>query len=70
MGKSYSGDLRERVFGEIADGHSRRSAARRFRVSASRGVLLAQRMRETGSLAPARQGGRLAGASWRLIARF
>lgn len=56
MGKAHSGDLRVRVYGEIADGSSRRAAARRFGVSASTGVRLAQRMAETGSLAPARQG--------------
>ena len=56
MGKSHSLDLRERVYGEVAAGQSRRSSARRFGVSASTGVRLAQRMAETGSLAPARQG--------------
>ena len=56
MGKAHSGDLRERVYGEIADGRSRRASARRFGVSASTGVRLARRMAETGSLAPARQG--------------
>src|SRR5690606_5623484 len=56
MGKAHSGDLRERVYGEIAGGQSRRSAARRFGVSASTGVRLARRMIETGSLEPARQG--------------
>ncbi len=56
MGRAYSGDLRERVYGEIADGGTRRGAARRFGVSASTGVRLARRMAETGSLAPARQG--------------
>lgn len=56
MGKPYSGDLRERIYGEIAGGESRRAAARRFGVSASTGVRLAQRMRDSGSLAPARQG--------------
>src|ERR1700755_929309 len=56
MGKPYSGDLRERIYREIADGGSRRSAALRFGVSASTGVRLAQRMRDKGSLAPARQG--------------
>jgi transposase len=56
MGKAYSADLRERVFGEIAGGQSRRAAARRFGVSASTGVRLAQRMTKTGSLAAARQG--------------
>lgn len=56
MGKAHSGDLRERVYGEVAGGGSRRAAARRFGVSASTGVRLARRMAETGSLAPARQG--------------
>lgn len=56
MGKAHSGDLRERVYGEVAGGQSRRAAARRFGVSASTGVRLARRMAETGSLAPSRQG--------------
>ena len=56
MGKAHSGDLRERVYGEVADGWSRRASARRFGVSASTSVRLARRMAETGSLAPARQG--------------
>ena len=56
MGRAHSGDLRERVYGEIAVGGSRRAAARRFGVSASTGVRLARRMAQTGSLAPARQG--------------
>ena len=56
MGKAHSLDLRERVYGGVASGQSRRAAARRFEVSASTGVRLAKRMEETGSLAPARQG--------------
>jgi transposase len=56
MGKWHSIDLRERVYGEVAAGRSRRGAARRFGVSASTGVRLAQRMAKTGSLAPLRQG--------------
>jgi transposase len=56
MGKPYSEDLRERIYDEISGGESRRAAARRFEVSASTGVRLAQRMRDSGSLAPARQG--------------
>lgn len=56
MGKPYSGDLRDRIYGEIAGGQSRRAAARRFGVSASTGVRLAHRMMKTGSLAPGRQG--------------
>lgn len=56
MGKGYSSDLRERVYGEIERGGSRRSAARRFGVSASTSVRLAQRMAAKGTLAPEKQG--------------
>ncbi|BAI74747.1 transposase (plasmid) [Azospirillum sp. B510] len=56
MGRSYSSDLRVRIYGEIEQGGSRRSAALRFGVSASTSVRLAQRMAATGSLEPARQG--------------
>ena len=56
MGKGYSSDLRERVYGDIENGQSRRAAARRFGVSVSTSVRLAQRMATTGSLEPSRQG--------------
>jgi transposase len=56
MGKGYSSDLRERVYGEIESGQSRRAAARRFGVSASTSVRLAQRMALKGSLEPEKQG--------------
>ena len=56
MGKSYSLDLRERVYGLIAAGHSRRAAARHFDVSPSFAVKLAERVEATGSARPARQG--------------
>ena len=56
MGKAYSIDLRYRVYSDVESGLSRRAAARRFGVSASTGVRLAQRMAATGSLAPSRQG--------------
>ena len=56
MGKSYSLDLRERVYGLIAAGHSRRAAARHFAVSPSFAVKLAERVEVTGSARPARQG--------------
>ena len=56
MGKSYSIDLRERVQGEIESGQSRRAAARRYAVSASFAVKLADRISRTGSAEPARQG--------------
>lgn len=72
MGRAHSLDLRERVYGEVASGRSRRAAARRFEVGASTGVRLAKRMEETGSLAPARQGrppggGKLAGFRDQLV---
>jgi transposase len=56
MGKAYSIDLRERVQGEIENGQSRRSAARRYNVSPSFAVKLADRVSRTGSAEPARQG--------------
>ncbi len=56
MGKSYSSDLRERVYGLIKAGHSRRAAARQFEVSPSFAVKLAARVASTGSTGPARQG--------------
>lgn len=56
MGRAHSSDLRGRVFGAIAEGGSRRGAARRFGVSAATAVRLAQRQAQTGSLAPAKQG--------------
>ena len=73
MGKSSSGDLRDRIIGEIERGGSRRAAARRFGVSAATAVRLAQRKARTGSIAPARQGrppgsGRLAGHVGVLVA--
>ena len=52
MGKPYSIDLRERVQAEIAGGQSRRSAARRYDVSASFAVKLADRVSRTGSAEP------------------
>ena len=65
MGRSYSSDLRVRIYAEIEQGGSRRGAARQFDVSASTSVRLAQRMAATGTLEPARQrrppgGGKLA----------
>jgi transposase len=56
MGKPYSIDLRERVRAEIESGHARRAAARRYNVSASFAVKLAERVSRTGSAQPARQG--------------
>jgi transposase len=56
MGRAHSCDLRDRVYASIAEGVSRRAAARRFGVSAATAVRLAQRKAQTGSLAPAKQG--------------
>ena len=56
MGKSYSLDLRERIFAEIDGGSTRRFAAMVFGVSPSSVVRLVQRQQTTGSLAPAPQG--------------
>jgi transposase len=52
----YSLDLRERIVAWVAQGHSRRDAARHFGVSDSCAVKLLARVRETGSLLPGRQG--------------
>jgi transposase len=56
MGRYYSLDLRVRIAGFVAAGHSRRAAARHFGVSDSFAIKLMQRQRQSGSPAPARQG--------------
>jgi transposase len=56
MTQSDSLDLRVRVAGFVDAGHSRRAAARHFRVSNSFAIKLMQRQRQFGSPAPARQG--------------
>ncbi len=56
MGKFYSMDLRARIFGYIAAGHSCRAAARVFGVSASTAIRLAADHRDRGAIAPKRQG--------------
>lgn len=50
--RAYSGDIRERVVAEVAAGASRRSAARRFKVSASSAIRWAERHATTGSVSP------------------
>jgi putative transposase len=50
-------DLRERIVAAVEAGSSIRAAARRFAVSASAAIKLMQRVRTTGSVAPARFGG-------------
>lgn len=49
-------DLRERVVARVAGGHSRRSTARHFGVSASFAIKLMRRQEREGSPAPPRQG--------------
>ncbi len=56
MGRCYSIDLRERVTAFVAQGHSRRAAARRFRVSDSFAIKLTKHQERSGSPAPVRQG--------------
>jgi transposase len=57
MVRPYSMDLRERLVAAVEAGESRRSAARRFGVSASVAVKWLQRVRRTGSVAPDKVGG-------------
>ena len=57
MVRAYSLDLRERLVAAVEAGESRRSAARRFGVSASVAVKWLQRVRRTGSVAPDKVGG-------------
>ncbi len=61
MGKPNSIDLRERAQADIESGQSRRAAARRYDVSASFVVKLADRLSRTGSAQPAPQGRPLGG---------
>lgn len=56
MGKGYSLDLRRRVIARVEGGHSRRGAAAHFGVSPSFAVKLVNRVKRTGSAAPAPQG--------------
>src|SRR3954467_14188455 len=56
MGQSYSLDLRARLVGHVRAGHSRREAARHFRVSASCAVKLLKRADRTGSVEPVLSG--------------
>lgn len=53
--RAYSDDLRGLVVAEVAAGASRRSAARRFKVSASSAVRWVDHHAETGSLSPRRK---------------
>src|SRR4051812_20619724 len=57
MTAPLSQDLRERIVRAVEGGSSIRQAARRFAVSASAAIKLMQRVRQTGSTAPAKVGG-------------
>ena len=57
MPRPCSLDLRERLVAAVEAGESRRSAARRFGVSASSSVKWTARSRATGSVKPKRMGG-------------
>jgi putative transposase len=57
MTAPLSQDLRQRIARLVAAGNSARSVAARFEVSPSSAIKLMQRVRETGSTAPAKIGG-------------
>ena len=57
MTAPLSQDLRERIVHAVEGGSTMRQAARRFAVSASAAIKLMQRVRQTGSTAPAKIGG-------------
>lgn len=57
MAKPYSIDLRTRVAAAMACGESCRPIAERFEIAPSTLVKWSKRVRETGSLAPAKFGG-------------
>ena len=57
MTAPLSQDLRQRIVRAVEEGSSIRQAARRFAVSPSAAIKLMQRVRETGSTAPARSAG-------------
>lgn len=58
VGRPYSVEYRSRVLDEVAEGNSRRGAARRFKVGASSAIRWKKWLDETGSIAPApRRGG-------------
>jgi transposase len=57
MTAALSQDLRKRIVGVVEAGSSARAAAERFEVSPSAAIKLMQRVRATGSTAPAKIGG-------------
>lgn len=57
MTAPLSRDLRERIVRAVEGGSSARAAAERFEISPSAAIKLMQRVRATGSTAPAKIGG-------------
>jgi transposase len=57
MARPYSDDLRARVASAILAGESSRTIADRFEIAPSTVVKWSKRLRETGSVAPAKFGG-------------
>jgi transposase len=57
MAKPYSNDLRQRVARAIAAGDSCRAIAEQYEIAPSTVVKWSKRVRETGSVAPAKFGG-------------
>ena len=71
VGRPYSEEYRRRVLEEVAEGNSRRGAARRFKVGVSSAIRWKKRLDETGSAAPRPRAGKSrspleAHASWLL----
>ena len=58
VGRRYSEEFRRRVLEEVAEGNSRRGAARRFKVGASSAIRWKKRLDATGSAAPAARAGK------------
>lgn len=56
MGKSYSQDLRDRVFSSVADGGSARGAAARFGVGVSTAIVWVRRLKQTGEISAQARG--------------
>ncbi len=56
MGKPHPMELRERIVAFVDEGHSHRAAARHYRVSPKFANDMIKLRRETGGLAPERQG--------------
>jgi transposase len=58
VGRPYSEEYRKRVLDEVAEGVSRRGAARRFKVGASSAIRWKKQLEQTGSAAPPPRGGK------------